>query len=107
MPTHIRTPFSVEELKTAELVKPFAFTKGCPVLKIRGKPWAVPQPCETFLFDVERDPQQRTPLQDRAIESAMIQYLLWLMRQNDAPLEQFSRLGLELFPADQANALPQ
>lgn len=95
MPTHIRTRFTVEELQSTELAPPFSFTKGCPVLKIKGKPWAIPQPCKTFLFDVEKDPQQKTPLINAEVEAKMTQYLLQLMRKNDAPSEQYQRLGLD------------
>ena len=34
MPTHMRQFFSLEELQTASLHKPFEFTKDVPVLKI-------------------------------------------------------------------------
>src|SRR5690606_6929986 len=49
MPTHIRTRFSVEELQTAELAEPFDFTKGCPVLKMAGRPWGEPTGLTTLL----------------------------------------------------------
>jgi chorismate mutase len=44
---------------------------------------------------VQTDPGQGTPIQDAAIEATMVEHLLRLMKENDAPPEQFTRLGLE------------
>ena len=49
----------------------------------------------TLLFDLENDPAQERPLDDLRIERRMIAHLKRLMRHNDAPPEQFERLGLE------------
>ena len=59
--------------------------------------WAATQGpvMESWLWDVEKDPQQACPLTDEAIERRMIGHLTRLMRQCDAPPEQFARLGLE------------
>ena len=43
MPTHMRGRFTVEELQTAELAKPFSFTKGCPLVKTRCAAWGAEQ----------------------------------------------------------------
>jgi arylsulfatase A-like enzyme len=94
MPTHIRSRFSVVEMQKAELAPPFSFTKDCPILRIPGKAWGDAHSIETVLFDVENDPQQLTPIQDAAIEQRMIDQLVHLMNLNDAPQEQFKRLGL-------------
>lgn len=94
MPTHIRTRFTPQELQGAVLAEPFAFTKGCPVLKIAGKPWGTPADMETMLFDLQSDPGQLRPIQDRAVEAAMVQHLIALMQGNAAPAEQYARLGL-------------
>ncbi|MBE0958386.1 hypothetical protein IH773_23230, partial [Escherichia coli] len=40
------------------------------------------------------DPQQLHPIDDDAIEARMIALLIQLMKDNDAPPEQFQRLGL-------------
>ncbi|WP_319518470.1 sulfatase [uncultured Martelella sp.] len=95
MPTHMRARFSPEELAEAELFPPsFSFTKGAPVLKMpawtMGSPWSY----GTLLFDLETDPEQETPLDDPALELRMIGLLVDLMRRNEAPAEQFERLGL-------------
>lgn len=94
MPTHMRHSFAVEELQETEMAPPFDFTKGCPVMKIaaRGGAW---HRFGNLLYDQEADPGQQHPLSDIALEARMIELLVSLMRKNDAPLEQFERLGLE------------
>lgn len=47
-----------------------------------------------LLFDLQNDPQQLHPIDDDAIEARMIALLIQLMKDNDAPPEQFQRLGL-------------
>jgi len=63
-------------------------------MKIRG--WCWISPCEfgTLLFDLQSDPQQEHPIRDPQVERRMIAHLMWLMQENDAPLEQYQRLGL-------------
>lgn len=116
MPTHMRSRFSVEEMRTMTIAPPFTFTKGCPLMRIEspGIPAGrMPLPASTLrlvdgeylskkynetkhtlLFDLQTDPQQLQPLQDEEIEKRMIALLLQLMRENDAPQEQYERLGL-------------
>lgn len=94
MPTHIRTRFRAEELHTATLVDPFAFTKGCRLLRMAGRPWGEPTELGTMLFDLQSDPGQLTPIEDAGVEAAMTAHLLRLMQRNDAPPEQYARLGL-------------
>lgn len=48
----------------------------------------------SLLFDLENDPRQETPIVDEAVERRMIGLMLDLMGQNDAPAEQYERLGL-------------
>lgn len=98
MPAHMWHTFSVEEMQTAEMAPPFSFTKNCPVMKIDSTAWSIGLPearrLENLLFDLETDPQQQQPLQDAKIEKMMIEHLVRLMKENDAPAEQFERLGL-------------
>jgi arylsulfatase A-like enzyme len=94
MPTHMRKPFEPQELQTLELAGPFGFSKNCRLLKIEGRDWTNPNPFGTLLFDLESDPHQDHPLQDLALEERMIAHLVRLMRENEAPVEQFTRLGL-------------
>lgn len=97
MPTHMCGPFSVEEMRTAVMHPPFSFTKGCPVMRIDANPrsGANAHGFGTLLFDIESDPQQLHPLNASAIERMMIEHLVREMKANDAPAEQFERLGLK------------
>jgi hypothetical protein len=64
------------------------------VLKVEARPWIKAHPFGTLLFDLKTDPRQEQPLNDAEIEAMMIQHLIRLMQENDAPIEQFERLGL-------------
>ena len=94
MPTHLRSFFSLEELKTAQLAEPFSFTKGVRPLKIEARTWIKAHSFGTLLFDLHTDPGQEAPLDDSDVEALMVQKLLRLMEANDAPPEQYERLGL-------------
>jgi arylsulfatase A-like enzyme len=96
MPTHMREMFSVQDFDNAELAPPFSFTKGARVMKIPAAPRELrdPRNIGTVLFDLEIDPRQAHPIQDPGIEQMMIEHLVHLMRANDAPPEQYQRLGL-------------
>ena len=97
MTTHMRQRFSVDELSDVELQAPFSFTKDCPTLKIGTavSPWAHPV-FETQLYDLESDPGQLQPIDDAAVEAQMTEKMIDLMRVNDAPPEQYERLGLNV-----------
>jgi hypothetical protein len=90
----MKSLFDSNELQKVELVPPFSFTKGCPVLKIKKTYPKVPAHFETLLYDLQNDPFQDHPIQDMATEGMMVQELIRLMQENDAPQEQFERLGL-------------
>jgi len=96
MTTHMRHRFQVEELQDIALAAPFTFTKGCPTMKISTElaPLRAPTGFETLLFDLEADPGQLNPIQDASVEAEMIEALVDLMRANDAPAEQYERLGI-------------
>lgn len=98
MPTHMRALFSPEELRGAVLAPPFRFTKGVPLLKIPSRRTLTgalsASQRETLLFDLATDPAQEHPLHDPTVEAYMIEHLVRLMHENDAPPEQFERLGL-------------
>ena len=94
MPTHMRSMFRVEEFDGVDLADPFPFTKGCKTLKCRAHGWGGQREFHTLLFDLENDPQQQEPLSDPDVEQRMIDHLVRLMRQSDAPPEQSERLGL-------------
>lgn len=99
MPAHMRNAFRIDELETTTLAPPFSFTKGVPVMKIEGRRPAharaiVGELAETQLFDLETDLLQEHPINDETVERRMITLLEQLMRENDAPAEQWERLGL-------------
>jgi len=94
MPTHMNKRFSVAELQDIALQAPFAFTKGCRTMKIHANPVLKAHRFGTLLYDVENDPQQQTALEDKSVESRLIEQMIALMQQNDAPPEQYERLGL-------------
>ena len=94
MPTHMRGLFSADELKPAELAAPLAFTKGLKTLKIPATARLNERLFETLLFDLAADPKQESPIDDPRVEQRMIDHLVRLMKANDAPSEQFQRLGL-------------
>ena len=48
----------------------------------------------SFLFDLESDPEQINPLDDPEKEARMAEALICMMKQSDAPEEQYERLGL-------------
>lgn len=124
MPNHMRTLFSVEELKKAEAVPgdSFSFTKNCPVWKIpkgngngsrdfselliQGRDSEEAKHIDNNslvnavnfgdkLFDMKLDPGQERELDDDRLESRMACLLIKAMKDNDCPPEQLERLGLK------------
>ena len=97
MPTHMRGSFSADELATAELSAPFKFSKGCPLMRIDAEPFQRVRPHDfgTLLYDLDADPDQKAPIENPEVEGRMAQHLVRLMEENDAPPEQYERLGLE------------
>lgn len=99
MPTHMRGRFSAEEMKTASMHPGFDFTKGTPVMQIasvedKTGDTAMKHSCGTVLYDLEQDPDQVNPVSNPEEERRMIEGMIRLMKENDAPKEQFVRLGL-------------
>ena len=96
MPTHMSRMFGVHELQDILLNEPFDFTKGCRTLKIKTSSYYNAHKFGSLLFDLENDPGQAYPLNNPEIESRMIKIMADLMKQNDAPADQFQRLGLPM-----------
>ncbi|MFF3530588.1 sulfatase [Streptomyces rubiginosohelvolus] len=96
MPTRIRGRFTPEELTGLTLAEPFTFTKGVPTLRIAAHPSPLlgPQRFGTLLFDLAADPHQEKPITDDAVELRMLRLLVEGLRANDAPADQYSRLGV-------------
>ncbi|HCU36104.1 MAG TPA: sulfatase [Armatimonadetes bacterium] len=95
MPTHMRGFFSHEELSEVELAEPFSFTGGLRTMRTPGGRGKNIHEFGTMLFDLQEDPGQEHPLDDPDVEDMMIDHLIREMRANDAPAEQYTRLGLE------------
>lgn len=85
-----------DELMTVELSEPFSFTKGLKTMRIKSKGWHGRDYHNfgTMLFDLKNDEKQERPIDDKKVETMMIEYLVELMKKNDAPKEQYERLGL-------------
>lgn len=98
-PWTMRRPMGHRELAQAELSEPFSFTKGVRLLKLTAQTnnSNAPEQAEPnthLLFDVEADPKQETPLRDEAVEARLCQQMAKLMKEADAPKEQFARMGV-------------
>ncbi|MDN5895362.1 MAG: sulfatase [Nocardioides sp.] len=96
MPTMMRGRMPVEVLREAELVEPFGFTKETPVLRVPGTAYTDPHVFGTMLFDLEADPLQQSPLIDDELELRMATLMRDAMVANEAPSEQYQRMGLPL-----------
>jgi hypothetical protein len=99
MPTHMRGFFSLGDMRTVKLAKPFSFTKGLRTMKVayspRKRSVQNPDSLRTLLFDLQTDPQQLHPIRDETVEKMMIDHLAREMKASDAPREQYQRLGLK------------
>lgn len=100
MPTHMRAMFSVDEMKTMQYAPPFSFTKETPLMRIEsvtGFEIDSGRKFGTRLYDLDMDPMQETPIDNPEIEEKMIRHMVRLMKENDAPLEQYERMNLKKF----------
>ena len=100
MPTHMRSMFSVEEMRTMERHPGFSFTKGCPLMKVTSvmdsdSDIVMKEKTGNLLFDLISDPEQKKPLEDPENEARMVRELKRLLDESDAPHEQYERLGLQ------------
>ncbi|MBD2872767.1 sulfatase [Paenibacillus arenilitoris] len=94
MPTHMRSRFSVEELKEISLQAPFSFTKGVQTMKIKAASQNQYHTFGTLLYDGTVDPFQRNAIEDPELEQNMLEQLKQLMEASEAPSEQYVRLGI-------------
>jgi hypothetical protein len=91
-PPPIRAGLSRGKPVAYDLAEPFNFTKGVRPLALPVT--TGPSTLESLLFDLHDDPGQVHPITDPAVEARMASHLARLMRENDAPAEQYARLGL-------------
>jgi arylsulfatase A-like enzyme len=73
----------------------FSFSKDMPVPRVPviSRPMNVYQR-EDLLFNMKADPGQEHPLEDLVLKEYLLGKMAELMRQSDAPEEQFIRMGL-------------
>ena len=103
MPMHMRTYFEAMEFAGAQPVEPLGFTRGYPL-------WRLPVhrdaranmvsrypllDARTVLYDLEVDPDQRTPVERPETEARIRQAIIRLLRAHEAPAEVFVRYGLD------------
>ncbi|ONI39128.1 hypothetical protein AN639_03550 [Candidatus Epulonipiscium fishelsonii] len=101
MPTGRNSFFSVERLSKGELSPAFNFTKGLQLMKYPAESkLGAPIFCNSFqygnlLWDLNTDPEQLSPLDNPELEAKLINALIQEMKNNDAPDEQYNRVGLD------------
>ena len=106
LPTRMDSFFPADVLKTMEKSQGFSFTKGLPVMRFEpevqeaGK---LPADDWTVLYDLQADPLQQSPLEDGELARGCRAAMSRLMKEEDAPPEQWQRLGLQEMAADIAN----
>lgn len=93
--TSLANRFTQNQMQDVTMHSGFGFTKGFPLMRIAdgGKGWNANLE-QSHLFDLESDPKQEQRLQHPEVEARMIEHLTRLMRECEAPPEQFERLGL-------------
>lgn len=94
MPTHMARFFSKEELDSLTLAGPFSFTKGYRVMRTIGDCTSDSYHAGDLLFNLKTDPEQNYPLQDKGLKAKLEREMVSLMKKNDAPEEQYERVGL-------------
>ncbi len=101
-PVHMHDFFQPAEFEGAELVDPFDFTKGLPMLRLPARRDAQRPPMQgggfedatTVLYDTASDPGQMRPIQAPDVEARLTRAMQGLMQAHDAPPEAYQRLDL-------------
>ncbi len=96
MPCHMNSQFKPEELARAELVDGFSYMKGAKVLKMPAS-YAFNDNCFRYgsrLYDLQEDKNETRQISDPVIEKYLLKNMKEMMVKNDAPKEQFTRLGI-------------
>ena len=120
MPTHMRSLFAPEEFEGTTLAEPFQFSKGIHLMKIPDRTYIGgnipktymkeipddllkvlphqdrPDEWVTLLFNLDEDPKEESPIHDFEVEKRFRYAMVNLMIENDAPIEQYERMGLEV-----------
>lgn len=100
LPTRMDGFFSADVLKTLEKGNGFSFTKGLPVMRFlpeKQETGEDPEKDGTVLYDLQTDPYQLSPLKDEGLIQTCREAMSRLMREEDAPPEQWQRLSLQRY----------
>jgi len=94
MPTNLRGFIKPDQLARATFSEPFSFTDPARPMRIPiGRGVAQPE-LGDLLYDLEADPNQRSPLDDEAVKASLAEQMARLMAEAEAPAEQFERMAL-------------
>ena len=74
---------------------PISVKKGRPELDKVLPHAATPKAWKTQLFDLQNDPHEMNPIDDPAVVARLRRSMVEKMIQNEAPVEQYTRMGLE------------
>lgn len=94
MPMHMRFPFDPSELSCTELYSGFRFLKGAKVLCVPARSGINPYWYGTRLYDLASDPDEKASIRDNEEERRLLGIMRDLMKRNEAPLDQYQRLGI-------------
>ncbi|MEP6942263.1 MAG: sulfatase [Betaproteobacteria bacterium] len=102
MPTHMRTFFEAKEFEGAKVAS-LPFSQGFPVWRLPVRKDAAANMtrrypllgARTVLYDMQRDPQQSTPIDDSVVEARIRRSIVSLLRAHDAPDEVYARYALD------------
>lgn len=94
MPMRMTAMASMADLMAIDLTEPQEWARGLKLLRLPPMRMGNPYPLGTLLFDLETDPEQKTPLVDDEVELRLVELLVRRMRENQAPADQYERLGL-------------
>ena len=101
MPQHMRSSFSLDELKTATITPPFEFTQEVSILKFKALNKAKRIPLEgghleteSALYNLKLDPEQKNPIFDEVKLASFKKELSTHLKNLDAPSECYTRFGL-------------
>ena len=94
MPCHMNRPYGSKQLEKAALADGFRFTGQLKQLRMAAEKVNNAYEYGNLLFDLETDPEQEHPINNVEIEKMMIEKMRRLMEENEAPLEQYQRVGI-------------
>lgn len=86
--------FIKKELTKATLCDGFSFTQNMKLLKLPSSASFSTYQYGNKLYNLHDDPYQQHALNDKQKEVELIHNMVEIMRQEDAPLEQYERMGV-------------